>query len=178
MVCCLQYVAVLCSKLQYVAVHLTYSKACYNLQISFPCCSVLQCVLQYNAMCCSASYEPKVMLQSADLLLMLQCVAVWRNMLQHVAVYYNVLHCTLRTQRPATICRSLSHVAVCCSVCCSILQYVAIWVAICCSAFHVPKGQLQSADLDSCQKNVFFKEYMASWIDHKALLPYNPSTAL
>jgi len=103
--------SVCCSIMQCVAVHLMNPKSCYNLQISFSCCSVLQ------------------------------CVAVWCNMLQHVAVYYNVLHCTLRTQRPATICRSLSHVAVCVAVCvvvyCSMLQSGLQYVAMC---FTYPKA--------------------------------------
>jgi len=124
-VCCsvLPCVAVCCSMLQYTI----ESNTCL-LCISFVCSSVLQCVMQCVAVCCSV----------------LQCVAVCCSVLQCVAVCYSMLQwatlvCDTRAQCDAVCCSVLQYVVVCYNIpqrATLVFNAFAHYAAMCCSVMH------------------------------------------
>jgi len=94
------------------------------------CCSVLQCVAEWQmshvgSVCLCTRINESHTSRIAVCCSVLQCVAVFFGVLRCVAVCCSVLQCV------AVCCSVLQRVAVCCSVlqcvvvCCSVLQYVA-----------------------------------------------------
>jgi len=139
-----------CSVLQCVAV------CCSVLQCVAVCCSVCFSMLQYVAVCCSycsvLNCKDAVIAELEGALLccsVLQCVAVCcvcRSVLQYVAVCYNLLQCAALQGR--CDCPLMVHffAAVCFSACCSVCYSVLHYIAVCCSLLHCKDAAI--ADLD------------------------------
>jgi len=151
----LQHTATYCIALQHTATHCkpgvyarTRQRCCgqsawlewglWHVALTAVCCSVLQCVVQWDAVCCSV----------------LQWAAVCCSLLDWNGVYdmLHQLQCVVQcvVQWDAVCCSELHCVAACligmgsmtCCTNCSVLQCVAVrcrvvqWVAMCCS----PRG--------------------------------------
>jgi len=108
----LQYVAVSCSVVQFVAV----------------CCGVLHCVLPPRVGSRTRMKVP-VFKSGAVRCSALQCVAVYVAMCCSVSSVSSGLQCMLQCLLLVESAASIAVCPVCCSVCCSV-QSVAVYVAV------------------------------------------------
>jgi len=138
-------VAVCCSDVQYVAVCIASSfrmprgdlhLSCNRL--TGVCYSVLQCVLQSVAVCCSrsASFRMPNGDQRLSTTRLAICVAVCCSVLQRVGASHHLLECEGGNSVRPLWQDSRVSVTMCFSVCCNVLHCFTVCYSVCCNALH------------------------------------------